>query len=212
MSPEPGLRERKKARTHQAISEVAIALFLDRGYDAVSVAEIAAAAEVSKRTLFAYFPSKDELVLHRFADHQDEPARVVRDRPTGTAPLDALQAHLTSALARRDPISGLCDHPAVVAFYRLVTGTPALAAAVVRYHDRSEDALAAALHEAAPGAPALTARLAAGQILVTLRALAHANQVRIAAGRTADWLAEAAATEADLAFDLLRSGLGPYRG
>ena len=86
MSPEPGLRERKKARTHQAISEAAIALFLARGYDAVSVAEIAEAAEVSKRTLFAYFPSKDELVLHRFADHQDEAARVVRDRPAGTDP------------------------------------------------------------------------------------------------------------------------------
>jgi AcrR family transcriptional regulator len=211
MSPEPGLRERKKARTHQAISEVAITLFLERGYDAVSVAEIADAAEVSKRTLFAYFPSKDELVLHRFADHQDEAARAVRDRPSGTAPLDALQAHLTSALARRDPISGLCDHPAVVAFYRLVTGTPALAAAVVRYHARGEDALAAALDEAAPDAPGLTPRLAAGQILVTLRTLAHANQVRIAAGRTADQLAPDAEAEAEMAFDLLRSGLRRYR-
>ena len=53
MPSEPGLRERKKARTHHAISEAAIALFLQRGYDAVSVSEIAAAAEVSKRTLFS---------------------------------------------------------------------------------------------------------------------------------------------------------------
>ena len=98
MPSEPGLRERKKARTHHAISEAAIALFLQRGYDAVSVSEIAAAAEVSKRTLFSYFPSKDELVLHRFADHQDEAARVVRGRPPGVSPLDALLLPFPQAL------------------------------------------------------------------------------------------------------------------
>ena len=89
-----GLRERKKARTRDAISGAAIALFLERGYDAVSVAEIAEAAEVSKRTLFAYFPAKHDLVLHRFADHEDEPARVVREREPGVAPLEALRRYL----------------------------------------------------------------------------------------------------------------------
>src|ERR687886_153287 len=96
-----GLRQRKKLRTRQAISEAAIALFLERGYDQVSIAEIAAAAEVSKRTLFAYFPTKDDLVLHRFADHQDEAARVVRARPPGVAPLPALHEHLRAALELR---------------------------------------------------------------------------------------------------------------
>ena len=89
-----GLRDRKKARTRDAISGAAIALFLQRGYDAVSIAEIAAAAEVSRRTLFAYFPTKDDLVLHRFADHEDEAARVVRAREPDVAPLDALHRHL----------------------------------------------------------------------------------------------------------------------
>ena len=166
MPSEPGLRERKKARTHRAISEAAIALFLERGYDAVSVSEIAAAAEVSKRTLFSYFPTKDELVLHRFADHQDEAARVVRGRPPDVTPLDALRDHIRSALGRQDPITGLCDHPAVVAFYRLVSDTPALGAAMARYLTAGEDALTAALHESAPDTPELAARLAAGQILV----------------------------------------------
>ena len=131
-----GLRERKKARTRDAISGAAIALFLQRGYDAVSIAEIAAAAEVSRRTLFAYFPTKDDLVLHRFADHEDEAARVVRAREPDVAPLDALHAHLRTALERRNPITGLCDHPAVVRFYRLVLDTPALSAALVRYQAR----------------------------------------------------------------------------
>src|SRR3954468_6075529 len=76
-----GLRERKRARTHAAISEAAIALFLERGFDHVSVAQVAEAAEVSKRTLFAYFPAKEDLVVHRFADHETEAARVVGPRP-----------------------------------------------------------------------------------------------------------------------------------
>ncbi|MFF1797728.1 TetR/AcrR family transcriptional regulator, partial [Kitasatospora sp. NPDC058263] len=82
-----GLRTLKKQRTRQAIAEAAIALFLARGFDQVSVAEIAAAAEVSKPTLFRYFGSKEELVLHRFADHLGEAGRVVRARPAGTTPL-----------------------------------------------------------------------------------------------------------------------------
>jgi AcrR family transcriptional regulator len=205
-----GLRERKKARTRDAISEAAIALFLDRGYDAVSVAEIAEAAEVSKRTLFAYFPTKDDLVLHRFADHQDEPARLVRDREPGVAPLQALHRYVRDGLDRRDPITGLCDHPAVVRFYRLVLDSPALSAALVRYQARGDDALAAVLD---PGeTPSMTARLAARQILVVLRTLGHENQMRIAAGRSADDLAGTAIAEADEAFELLAGGLAPYRG
>src|SRR3954469_18010967 len=172
-----GLRERKKARTRRAISETAIALFLERGYDDVPVAEIAAAAEVSKRTLFAYFPTKDDLVLHRIADHEDETARVVRGRAPGESPLAALHRHRRAALARHDPITGLCDLPAVMDFYRLGAQSPALAAARggaaappapaparTGSPRRGDDALAAALLEAAPAAGALAARLAAGQI------------------------------------------------
>lgn len=214
MAASDGLRERKKLRTHRTISEAAIALFLERGYDEVSVAEIAAAAEVSKRTLFTYFPRKDDLVLHRFADHEDEAARVVRERNPGEAPLDALHRHLRSALEHRDPISGLCDDPAVVAFYRLVLETPALTAALTRYTNHGEDALAAALHEATPpGVPLAeqSARLAAGQILAVHRTLAHANQAYIAAGHSAEARATDALAEADRAFQLLRGGLEPYR-
>src|ERR1041384_7757078 len=81
MTTEPGLRERKRQRTHAAISEAAIGLFLRHGYDQVSVAQVAEAAEVSRRTLFAYFPAKEDLVVHRFADHETESARVTLARP-----------------------------------------------------------------------------------------------------------------------------------
>ncbi len=81
--------------------------------------------------------------------------RGCRRRPAGrAAPAPAY------GLRRRDPITGLCDHPEVVRFYRLVVGTPALSAALVRYHARGEDALADALSEAVPdGRTAPTTRL-----------------------------------------------------
>jgi AcrR family transcriptional regulator len=209
----PGLRERKRQRTHRTISETAIGLFLERGYDHVSVADIAEAAEVSRRTLFTYFPTKDDLVLHRFADHEDEPARVVRARRPGETPLDALHRQLREALESRDPITGLCDQPDVVAFYQLVIQTPALRSALVGFMARSQDALAAALRETTPDDDLAdsTAQLAAAQIVAVRTALSDANQTRITLGETADALAPRALAEADRAYDMLRGGLHPYR-
>ncbi|MCX4982383.1 TetR/AcrR family transcriptional regulator [Streptomyces sp. NBC_00572] len=207
----PGLRERKKERTRQALSDAAVALFLERGFDAVSVAEVAAAAEVSKPTLFRYFPAKEDLVLHRFADHEDESARVVTAaRAAGTAPLDALYAHLLDGLARRDPVTGLCDHPSVLRYLRLLYGTPALVGRLHAYRVRSEEALAGALAGGAEGVgDPLLARLAAGQIVTVLRVLAEENTARIAGGETADAVAADAVAAAGLAFRALREGL-PY--
>ncbi|MEU4079677.1 TetR family transcriptional regulator [Streptomyces venezuelae] len=210
----PGLRERKKERTRQALSDAAVALFMERGFDAVSVAEVAAAAEVSKPTLFRYFPAKEDLVLHRFADHEDESARVVTaGLRAGTAPLDALYAHLLDGLDRRDPVTGLCDHPAVLSYLRLLYGTPALVGRLHAYRMRSEaalaDALAAAGSEGSEAADPLVARLGAGQIVAVLGVLAEENTGRIAAGETADEVAADAVAAAGLAFRVLREGL-PY--
>jgi len=85
----PGLRERKKRLTYQAVSDAAITMFLERGFGKVSVtevAEVAVAADISKPALFRYFPAKEDLVLHRFADHENEAARVVSGRPDGATP------------------------------------------------------------------------------------------------------------------------------
>src|SRR5689334_14875180 len=107
---ETGLRERKRQRMFQAVSDVAVRLFIERGFDAVSVAEIAAAAEISKPTLFRYFPAKEDLVLHRLADHEQEAARVVTAaHAEGVAPLPALRRHFLDGLAAEDPVTGLND-------------------------------------------------------------------------------------------------------
>ncbi|MEV4993902.1 TetR/AcrR family transcriptional regulator [Streptomyces niveus] len=198
-----GLRERKKRQTHERLSETAIALFLEKGFEKVSVAEIAAAAEVSKPTLFRYFPAKEDLVLHRFADHEDEAARVVAGAG-GRSPLDALHRHFADGLARRDPVTGLNDDPRVLAFHGLLYGTPSLVARAYAYQGRSEAALAAAL----VGVPVIAARLAAGQIVAVQRVLAEENWRRIAAGESADGVYPDAVVAAELGFGQLEGGIG----
>jgi AcrR family transcriptional regulator len=194
-----GLRARKKARTHDAIADAAIALFLEHGFDHVSVTDIAAAAEVSKPTLFRYFATKDDLVLHRFADHQGEAARVVRDRQLGLPPITALHRHFLAGLDRYDPVTGLNDHPEVVAFHRLVFSTPSLAGRLTQYMLDDEEALAAAL------GPGIGARLQAAQVLAVQRVLARANWQKIASGRTALDVQPEAIADADQAYAQLRS-------
>jgi AcrR family transcriptional regulator len=206
VAEQAGLRERKRQRTQNSVSATAISLFLKHGFDQVSVADIAAAAEISKPTLFRYFPTKEDLVLHRFADHLGEAANVVRQRSARQTPLAALRGHFLEGLARRDPVTGLNDHPEVLAFHNMVFTTSSLSARLNEYVARDEEALADAL--AVTSRSALTARLAAAQIIAVERVLARENWRHLAAGETADAWYEAAKASADDAFALLVSGLG----
>ncbi|MEV4760778.1 helix-turn-helix domain-containing protein [Micromonospora sp. NPDC049559] len=234
MQAHAGLRERKRERTREAISSAAISLFLAHGFDKVSVAQIAAAAEVSKPTLFKYFASKEELVLHRIADHRGEAARVVRERRPGESPLDALRRHFLDGLARRDPVTGLNDHPEVLAYHRMIFETPSLLVRAAQYAEAEERELADALAAtavpgdptadrapspagdppvAAPGLPAdplghlLAARLTAAQVVAVQRVLARAIWRRLVDGESADRAYPAAVSAAEQAFDLLACGL-----
>ncbi|MEV0976237.1 TetR family transcriptional regulator [Streptomyces sp. NPDC049915] len=204
-----GLRERKRARTHAAISEAAIALFLEHGFDQVSVAQVAEAAEVSKRTVFAYFPAKEDLVVHRFADHEDEAGRLVRARPAGVGPLAALRDHFLRALHDRDPVTGLNDTPQILAFTRMVRETPALRTRAIGFQEASERALAEALQDTA-GVPPLTARLAATHVVSTHWLLSMDNFRALDGGRSADERYPQAVADAEHAFTLLAEGLAGH--
>ncbi|MFD7278548.1 TetR/AcrR family transcriptional regulator [Streptomyces sp. NPDC059862] len=206
MDGKPGLRELKKQRTRAAISEAAITLFLEHGFNQVSVAQVAEAAEVSKRTLFAYFPTKEDLVVHRLADHETEAARVVRARLSGTAPLTALREHFLTRLRERDPITGLNDHPQVRRVHRMILDAPSLVARMEGFKTGAERALAHALQETAD-TPELTARLAAVQIVAVQWALAQDNAERLAYGEPADERYAGAVEDAEHAFTLLENGL-----
>ncbi|MBM9506284.1 TetR/AcrR family transcriptional regulator [Actinacidiphila acididurans] len=81
-----GLRERKKARTRRHIADTAARLFASRGYDDVSTADVAEAAQVSDQTVYNYFPAKQDLVLDRSEELRERYARTVRERPAGSNP------------------------------------------------------------------------------------------------------------------------------
>ncbi|MFF7266223.1 TetR family transcriptional regulator [Streptomyces sp. NPDC101112] len=198
---ETGLRERKKRRMYETVSEIAIELFLEKGFDAVSVAEIAAAAEISKPTLFRYFPAKEDLVLHLIADHETESARVVAGRAEGESVVGALRAHFLAGLARRDPVTGLNDHPRVLAFHRLLYGTPSLVARMYGHLERSEEALAEAL------GGGLDARVAAGQLVAVRRVLAMENWRRIERGERVEEIERDAVAAAERVFGRLERSL-----
>lgn len=117
------------------------------------------------------------------------------------APLVALRRHFLDGLERCDPVTGLNDHPQVLAFHALLYGTPSLVARLYGFQERSEAALAEAL------GGGLEARLAAGQIVAVQRILALENWRRIAGGeRAADVRGDAVAA-AERAFGMLAAGL-----
>lgn len=190
-----GLRDRKKQQTHDALSQAAIALFLKRGFDEVSVADIATAADVSKPTLFKYFATKQDLVLYRIADHAGEAARVVKASETGL--VEALRAHFVDGLKRRDPVTGLNDDPEVLAYYRLVFSTPALATRVHEFVAADQAALADALGNG------LNAELTAADLISTQQVLSRRNWTVLSAGITADTQYRTAVAEAKQAYNRL---------
>ncbi|MFI7611658.1 TetR family transcriptional regulator [Nonomuraea terrae] len=209
-----GLRELQRRRVHEAISAAAIALFLERGFDEVPVTEIAAAAGVSKPTLFKYFPAKEDLVLHRIADHRGEAARVVRERAAGERPLEALRRHFLGGLARRDPVTGLNDDPEVLAFHRMVFTTPGLQARLFQHISQDEQALAEALTGALADAlteppdeagDELAAGLLAAQVLAAQRVLARRNWRMLAQGRPMAEVEPEAVRAAERAFSMLET-------
>ena len=82
---QPGLRERKKQRTRELIADTARELFLERGFDAVTVAEIAREADVDTKTVYNYFPSKPELFYHRLEEFEQAMVDAVRGRKAGAS-------------------------------------------------------------------------------------------------------------------------------
>lgn len=108
----PGRRERKKAATRQALSDAALRLFLEKGFDRVKVAEIAAAADTALTTLFAHFPGgKEAIVLEDGAEREAALTAAVRGRAGGVSVLEALRAFFMrpGAPSLRTPAPNSCS-------------------------------------------------------------------------------------------------------
>jgi AcrR family transcriptional regulator len=126
-SPPVGLRERKKEQTRQLIAETARRLFGERGFERVTVAEIARAAEVSEQTVFNYFPTKEDLVYWRLQSFEDELLGTIRDREPGEPALAAFRRFLLAQrglLGKQDPQA----REELAALTRMITESPALLA------------------------------------------------------------------------------------
>ena len=137
--PPAGRRERKKAATRQAIADAALRLFLERGYDRVSVRDIADRADVSIATLFKHFRSKEALVVDQDEAREAALIAAVRQRAGGQSILDALRQHIL------DTFLPIAAHPQTAGFLELVDATPALRAYAEHMWTRYTDSLGAAI-------------------------------------------------------------------
>ncbi|MFG1815037.1 TetR/AcrR family transcriptional regulator [Kribbella sp. NPDC049174] len=160
-----GRRERKKQQTRQAISDVATALFLERGFDAVTVAEVARAADVAVQTVFNHFPTKEDL----FFDEQgwwQGPARAIRAASDGSDPVDLLEAYYLGEIRERLEAGHLATWKQ---FVRTIEGSPALLARRRLNAAEMETLLTEALAERDPDH--LTSRLIAAQYAAAQKVL-----------------------------------------
>ncbi|MFE3268486.1 TetR/AcrR family transcriptional regulator [Streptomyces sp. NPDC059215] len=137
--PPVGRRERKKAATRQAIADSALQLFLERGYDHVSIRDIADTADVSTATVFKHFTGKEALVFDQEESTDAHLVAAVRERAAGLSVIDALRRHVL------DTWLPIAAHPQREEFNRLVDSTQALRAYAERMWARHTDTLSAAI-------------------------------------------------------------------
>ncbi|MER6300678.1 TetR family transcriptional regulator [Kitasatospora sp. NPDC001539] len=204
-----GLRELKKQQTRELLADTAMGLFAERGFEQVTVVEVARAAGVSPNTVFNYFPTKEDL----FFDRQDEVvahlAEVVRGRPAGSSAVDAVRADLLAAIADGEPTLGLS--PRAAAFWRIIDASPALRARLLDLGERAEAALTAVLaEESGAGADDPLPRVVAGAVAGAHRAVLAEIRRAMVAGERAELVRRRVEDAVERAFGLLASGLAEY--
>ena len=204
----PGLRERKKEQTRAAIADAALALFAERGFDAVTVAEVAHAADVSTATVFNYFPTKEDLMYSRFEAFEEELLAAIRERPVGDSVLDAFGRFILER-SRRGAGRDLGKRVAVTA--RIISDSRALLARERQIVARYADALAALIADETGASPDdIRPRVAAGALMAVHRSLIDYARRRALSRRGASTLAGDLEAEGRRALALLADGLGDY--
>jgi AcrR family transcriptional regulator len=207
---EGGLRERKKQRTRREIADAARRLFAERGFERVTVAEVARAAEVSEQTVFNYFRTKDDLFFWRLGAFEEEMLAAVRERPAGESALAAFRRFLLAQpglLGRSDPEA----REQLTALNRTIAESPALRAREGRILAGYTDSLAVLLaEETAAPADDVEARVAANAMMGVHRALIDYTRRRVLEGELGPRLPRDVRARADKAFGMIERGLGGY--
>jgi AcrR family transcriptional regulator len=210
VAAETGLRERKKERTRALIAETARRLFVDRGFEAVSVAEIARAAEVSEATVFNYFPTKEELVYNRLEAFEEEMLTAVRDRADGESIAVAFGRFISrprGLLASRDPE----EVEKLAGISRMIATSPALLARERQIFDAYTDSLASLIaEETGAAAESIEPWVVANALVGIHRAGVDYARKRIVAGGRNPGLARSVRRQITQAVAALDQGLADY--
>ncbi|HEY3256182.1 MAG TPA: TetR/AcrR family transcriptional regulator [Polyangiaceae bacterium] len=203
----PGLRERKKAKTRLAISDMATKMFNERGFDQVTVMEVAAAADVSVATIFNYFETKEDLFFDREGHVIEAARRVIVERKTGETIASVLHRAVLDAIDAGLP--QLMVHGA--SFLRTIEGSPALRARMRLGFEKTEAALAETIGEetaAVAGDP--TPQIAAAMLVAIQRMLLESAFAAVLRGDALAPTKRKLRQACDRAFALLESGLHGY--
>ena|SRR5436190_1722738 len=207
----PGLRELKKQRTRQLISDTARRLFSQRGFENVSVADIAQAAEVAPATVFNYFPSKEDLVYGRLETFEDELLGAIRSRASGETVLEAFSRFV---LQPRGFLSMDDDAQAaeLMALTRTIASSPALLAREQQIFARYTDVLAEVIASETRARPGdLRPHTAANAMIGVHRSLiAYVRQRLVEGPVDRRDLARDVRSRGRAALTLLAEGLGTY--
>jgi AcrR family transcriptional regulator len=210
MTADLGLRERKKQRTRALIADTARRLFVERGFDAVTVTEIARAAEVAQKTVFNYFPTKEDLVYWRLETFEDELLEAIGDREPGESALAAFGRFVLvprGLLAEQDPEAA--EH--LAALTRMITASPALLERERQILERYTASLAALIaEETAAGPDDVEPWVAARALIGVHRTLLDRTRRGVLAGRRGAGLATEVRSQAERALAQLEHGLGGY--
>ncbi|BDZ47804.1 TetR family transcriptional regulator [Frondihabitans sucicola] len=171
MTKVQGLRERKKAQQRELIADTAAALFGERGFDAVSMADVARASNVSDQTVYNYFPTKPDLVLDRADDYRERYARAVRERSDDQSPAEAL-----GPLVSIDVDIYLGEDPALAKgeFPALCLQSAGLRRFALELREQQGEELADALAETDPGIPGIVARVHAAALVSVIQSVTDA--------------------------------------
>jgi len=203
-----GLRERKKQQTRQQIFEAARGLFEKKGFDRVSVAEIARAADVSEVTVFNYFPTKEDLFYGGMEFFEEQLIESVRSRPKGDSAVKAFRRRL---LVGADRLESKPTAEAILKAAQLVSASPSLVARERALVERFTARLAQLLaQETGADAEDVEPLTVASALMATHRALVGYVRRRVLAGRRGARLAEEYRSQARRAFARVERGLADY--
>jgi AcrR family transcriptional regulator len=200
---ETGLRERKKQQTREEIAEAAMRLFRERGFDSVTVAEIARAADVSEKTVFNYFPAKEDLIVHRGEEKTQQLIDAIRDTTPGGSVVTPFRRATEAFLdaVENEPVESILAIP------RLVMNSHTLRNRLFLGWEQEAAALTPAIAEVMELEPDdLVAAVMARTLSWTHRLIFRAAFTRLLAGEDQREVANSLRADAERAYNKLRRG------